>query len=372
MADEKLQLAIDDSEISSKENKSKKSKKWKKKSNRGAASALHNSFGENGQENLEVFDNGNGKSSEKERKSLKERIRKISIRKSSKTEKRSRAGLSKKTQEKTNKIEEELCEETKITEFCNEKYGDDKARTDERVDANYLEDEQYKIIGDEQSNPGMTDDLKINEYAREDKVENEPAEPESENYYESSCEIRKLEEVERRKSKDNFDAVIAELEFKELQLKEEVHAQGKICNNVDKTTEEATKTINSLEEEVEEDISRCSPVQIEEKKESETEALRDSSLPEISMCSNSCESRRANGETHDKQLQHDNHKEVLKGGLKNGLENKENEDKKTFRPIKEENSDTSQKITRKAVGKVVGRYRQVHLTKTYCQCCSLM
>ena len=383
MADEKIQLAVEEGDSLLKENKSKKSKKWKKKFSRGEPSTSQKEFAENGKEN---FDSSQpGKAIEKEKKSLKERIRKISIRKTSKTEKKS-IGQSGKAEEDDGKTEQKQYEETKIDEMNDEKIVSDKNEAESKVEVEveevtgqknqHVEDEEI----DDSNKITELESVKENEAVDRTNYETTGDLQENEKCFETSGEIRKFEEAERRKSRENFDAVIAELTFKDVNAKEETGADEQVLENNHESTEGKVPELDADEEDFDENMKKNGdenvPLQFERKGEAEVEVDGDNNTGEISSYPKSKEEGTQNNETTDdckKQLIDSNDEEKDKDDVETELRNEEKNDAdKLFGPAKEENLDLSQKIAKKAVGKVVGRYRQVHLTKTYCQCCSLM
>ena len=368
-------MQMEESKALSKENKSKKSKKWKRKSHRGETSASMKNSSENGTDS-DLCDNEEGKPSARERKSLKDRIKKMSIRKSSKADRRNGSRLSEKTEEELSEREQEASKVGKEPELCEENHDGDGIKAEEKMNGSYVSDEHCDDIGEEGLRKIEEQDklAVIRECTEKDKVDPAQAEQENENFLESSCEVRKLEEDERRKSKENFDAVIAELVCKEVDLKEEPIEQGTMHNCESKTQEEKAPRCELLETETDGIINEDSPIENAEQKGTESTLLDDKSSSTVSISPKPDDEPTTNNcIDYLQRSHHDDLEQEMKTNLDPGFENNaENKDKKVFRHINDENLDISQKITKKTVGKVVGRYRQVHLTKTYCQCCSLM
>eukprot|EP00794_Sanderia_malayensis_P014123 gene14123-15600_t len=155
--------------------------------------------------------------------------------------------------------------------------------------------------------------------------------------FETSEEQRQIEEDERRKSKELFDAVVCELDV-----------NNKVCSgDAEERVEE--KACDSDAEE----FQANTPVKM-------SELLKDEE-----------------GNDEDQQQQQVNNVDTNDVSEKNTDENEavehEKEATKLLSPTKEDNNELSQRIARKAVGKLSNKYRQVQITRTYCtQCCTVM
>ena len=353
--------------------KNKRSKRWRKKSKK-ESSPLQKDFAESGKENSDLTEEQvDDKVKGKEKKSLKGRIKKMSLRKLSKQEKKNVSEITEESEKQETSIYEKDAKPEDVKMMIDEEKG--------KPGTSGVENESKDIID-------KSEGIEKEEGARgaENKEKNEKEDrisEEEEDIAETSTEIRRKEDEERRKSRDNFDAVIVELGTKgpKDQNDSATPAEGdnaEIINDALEEKETATTT-KEAENEHEPDVI----VKIENEdgdnfidefellsKEDDDEMITDDGP-------NTEENEKPLLEAATETKQREDEKEANTTDNENEAEENtkpetETEGAKEFAPIKGENLDLSQKIRRKAVGKVVGRYRQVHLTKTYCQCCSVM
>ena len=381
MTDESSQPPCGEIENFSPKSKSKKSKKWRKKSNRGETSGSPSHIGENKQAQFDLAGKECDKKREKaSRMSLKGRIKKMSLRKTSKIEKRNVSSNEKVEDEEQGKEQEQL-KATKLTGYHDEEH-EHVATIESKSEMGYInsnEAEEELTQHDE-----LSDEVNVEgESFQNVEVDNKFEFKKVEMCHEMPCEIEQSEDNERKKSKANFDAVIVELGCKEVQLTNELVAMESVDNDVhDISGEEKFPALelneveeknSSNQEEKITNTNESSQITIEEDFKKVQEESGNGFATDNSSQSRSNESKHENTECQSNIVQHEHHNEEMKKKLDIGLESKgEFQKKRTLQQIKNDETEISQKVTRKAVGKVVGRYRQAQLTKTYCQCCSLM
>ena len=361
MSEEKKQNVVESEDLETekvlKDEKKKGSKRWRKKSSKGELSSAQKEFLDRGKQKSDLGDE-ESKGKAKEKKSFKGRIRKISLRKLSKTEKKNvmdQGQTSFDAEDEVNKDAENQPNEKQkcATEIAGE-VGKEKNYDLQKGDIeDKIEDEVKAIVSDEvQDDENCGNNKETDQLTSLLPVDRDDREEES--HFETSTEVSKKEDMERRKSKENFDAVIVELANKDPGL----------GNNNDNTTTE----ISANEKLVENGATEKEAIAPEECN-TETNDLAVETYIE-----------NAGRNEEDKLLsdieeeQAERKEKSLNDSEMEAEDKNEDEanDPKTFRPLRDENLDISQKIAKKAMGKVVGRYRQVQLTKTYCACCSVM
>lgn len=366
-----------ENENTPKDNKNKRSKRWRKKSSKKESSQPQKDFAESGKENSDLTDDqADDKAKGKEKKSLKGRIKKMSLRKLSKQDKKNYAEIAEENEKQEKNIDE------KDTKQEDEKVAveDEESKPGASGVENESKDINYKSEGTEKEE-GVRG-TECEEKNEQEKKEEEDCISEEDDIAETSTEIRKKEDEERRKSRDNFDAVVLELETKgpKDQNNSATPAEGDNAENVEdavKEKETPTATKKAAKESELDEIVKIENVDggdfIDEfellNKEDDDEMIidgrRDIEENEKPLLGAEIQTKQEDEKQADPTDNEDEAEE-------NAKPDNETEGAKEFGPIKGENLDLSQKIARKAVGKVVGRYRQVHLTKTYCQCCSVM
>eukprot|EP00795_Rhopilema_esculentum_P015555 gene15555-6820_t len=350
MSEEKKQNIVESEDLETekvlKDEKKKGSKRWRKKSSKGELSSAQKEFLDRGKQKSDLGDE-ECKGKAKEKKSFKGRIRKISLRKLSKTEKKNVMDQGQTSfdaegevnQDTGNQQNEKQEYATEIAGEVDKKKNYDLQKGDIEASAEVQEDEN---CGSNEETDQITSLLPVDD------------DREEESHFETSTEVSNREDMERRKSKDDFAAVIVELANKD-------HGLGN--NNDNATTEISTneKLVENgaTEKEAiapEECNTETNDLAVETYIENAGRNEEDKLLSDIE------EERTERKETsfNDNEMEAEDKNED------------EANDPKTFRPLKDENLDISQKIAKKAMGKVVGRYRQVQLTKTYCACCSVM
>ena len=351
--------------------KNKRSKRWRKKSKK-ESSPLQKDFAESGKENSDLMEEQiDDKAKGKEKKSLKGRIKKMSLRKLSKQEKKNISEMAEEKEKQETSINEKDAKPEDVKMVIDEEKGE--------PGTSGVENESKDIINKSEGiekERARGDEKKKNE--EEDRMSEE-----EENIAETSTEIRKREDEERRKSRDNFDAVIVELGRKgpKDQIDSATPAEGDNAEVINDALEEKETATTTKEAENENEPDLIVKIENEDgdnfidefellSKEDDDEMITDDG-PNIEenekpLLEAATETKQGEGETEANTTDNENEAE------ENAKPENETEGAKEFAPIKGENLDLSQKIRRKAVGKVVGRYRQVHLTKTYCQCCSVM
>ena len=383
MADESSQLPHGDKKIFPTQSKSKKSKKWSRKPSRGETSDSPSHIGENKQAQSDLGGNEHDKKGEKAtRKSLKGKIKKISLRKASKKEKRN-ISFHEKLEDEAQGKEQEQLKATKLIGYHDKEHEHVATSIENKSEMGYLNSNEGGKELTQQDE--LSDEVNVvGKSFQNDEVDNKIEFQKVEMRQEKTYSTEEIEDGVRKKSKENFDAVIVELGCKELQLTKEVveiesvdDDTHVISNEVKfpalELTEAEEKNSSSQEEDKISITNDCNPINMAENFEKEQDENGKCFGTAYSSQSKSNESKHENTECQRDIVQHEHHKQEVKDKLDIGLERKgELEKKNAIQQIKNNDMEISQKVTRKAVGKVVGRYRQAHLTKTYCQCCSVM
>ena len=364
MADEKVEFAdnkdLPEEEGLIKEKKGRKSKKWRKKSSKKDSPPLRKQSTK-GDESLDLTDAEPGKAADKEKKSFKERIRKISLRKVAKNEKRDKGDDSDEkpeeiAKEDVRKLEAES-EEVKLGEISNGIPEKEGGEVEQKVKS--VGGEREEELGHVESENECRK-IEKTEEQDENAATSEQCNDLDEKCFSTSTEVQKMEVAEREKSKEHFDAVIVELTTKDLTPVDESNKESKAS--------EGDKNGETVLEEIE-----------EESLQREVSEGMEMEQSEFNVETQDCDDEKAEDERKDDEGESDaiplaesEESEGANDAEVQSINAEKKDGSNTFRPIKEESLDLSQKIAKKAVGKVVGRYRQVHLTKTYCQCCSVM